>query len=1334
MLRPLAAITRLCLVAALTIQLAQAAPAPSYGGMMALMVQPQGTDYNMRTRLLLGEIKSRREFLMGRTDENGKPVGNGGFLKTVGYFQTKSREDPKTIQNPYDAGNSVVKSNYEAAQRMAKTVRELVQDKSLPARERFAVLRAFLRDIILPLRELTQLLGPRAPEFADRSFFESLVPPIPAEMLEQDPNLDRVRATQLLEAIGFDPKACEEAPGQEGSITLRMDPQFFLGQDALAVAHAPTPENYAHSLKLTTLSLLIAQIQHHRQLLGDSKPIQVPQACRSRLDGDLPATIDVAALSPEDRQARFDALMESNGLSALSPEYQHAFETMDLGDPNNKGFVGYTPFDRLQAAELALKQLAELGNSPDGRQPVEPAIDDRDAYSHLVGLRGGAVISRLGKGYTTGSGDPDPARVQQQAQSLLQLQDDVRTLGPVPAALVERMDKKEASDWREVVPAPLRKKLESTQVTIPFPPATSPAGNRNWAVRELARSIEEDILPAINRFQGRSPGDVMLALYKDPELERKMRFLGAACGASTDTPVYGMTCPGLPSGKNRIWDYYQSLSNKIRQYRLPERSDGDRMGPLSREEREFFDQTLARTWNTLSNLGELKASRISEWDLLGSQIGNNPFAGVRLAFQIKIEDEGPRSARGKALAKAMAEMGLDDPATPFLANRTLGMNQKRDFWISVRDEHDEMNSNLFKGRALGVNSGVRYYDVLSDLASSRVLSRQEAEAASQKNRLPPERSQDYASHLGQVFESDLGRKGELLQAIYRAKGDPARQERLFEQYAREYQLADPSEAGSEARKSLLELDTQLKKPLFESVIVKASAKRHAELMAALSDLCNLKPTDHQKFKQLVLSTLKAQDSLNQQLGLRGLPREVQEELDRMSDKDWKELKMSGLALGLFIGATLLLTVSTGGMGLALTPALASGAAAMSGAMAIGSISVGAVAIPKMWLEELPSAEERLRYAETFEDLRLTNEQSVERLRGEVSTMKTWGIGGNILFALPMIKPAAVALQASGRATSTLIKASRPGISAAQRRALTESAKRAQFDSEAITAEYVFGYRKLTTELLNPRALAAKVIEETAKPVQLAVRDPEQIIRDSAKLYAAHFKNDPKVLDGFLSSLQQKIAKSAARDPHWGPNFWRRRILDRKEMTAMAEELREALKHDDLVTVLTRKNDLFSELVERMPRGKRDWLGMFTIEGIPGVNTPLMHLKELQQSRGALLRQLGRQSPAKASAVTTRALVGGFRETLLSRGAEGEARWLKIRSELQGTLKLAKPEMVEVLVRRGAELPEEALKGPEIRRLLVETETQLRDYKSIAEFDQWLSVKRLVKLSGAGGSS
>jgi len=161
-------------------------------------------------------------------------------------------------------------------------------------------------------------------------------------------------------------------------------------------------------------------------------------------------------------------------------------------------------------------------------------------------------------------------------------------------------------------------------------------------------------------------------------------------------------------------------------------------------------------------------------------------------------------------------------------------------------------------------------------------------------------------------------------------------------------------------------------------------------------------------------------------------------------------------------------------------------------------------------------------------------------------------------------------------------------------------------------------------------------------------------------------------------------------------------------------------------VLTKKNDLFSELIEKMPRRKVDWLAMFTIEGIPGLNTSVLHLKEVQQSRAALLKHLGKAAPEKAAAMSTRALAAEFRQSLLSQGAEGEARWLKARAEIQSSLKLAAPELVDEVIRQGLELPPSSLLGPEIKSLLIETEVKLRDYKTIAEFDQWLAVKRLAR--------
>jgi hypothetical protein len=341
-------------------------------------------------------------------------------------------------------------------------------------------------------------------------------------------------------------------------------------------------------------------------------------------------------------------------------------------------------------------------------------------------------------------------------------------------------------------------------------------------------------------------------------------------------------------------------------------------------------------------------------------------------------------------------------------------------------------------------------------------------------------------------------------------------------------------------------------------------------------------------------------------------------------------------------------------------------------------------------------------------------------------MKTWGVGLNVLFALPIIKPLSVGLQASTRATTALMKASKPGISAAEKATLREFAKRATHDAEAITAEYVFGYRTLSRAMASPSRFAAQVISEVSKPVALVVKNPEEVVRRSGELYAEVFKNRTEDFTGFLNGLRTKLAKSAGRDANWGFNFRRRRILEHRELLGKIDELLEAARHDGLEKVLSEKNELFSEVIEKLPRGKRDWLATFTIEGIPGLNSRLLHLKELQQSRHALLRALGKADVQKASAMNTRALVDRFRLSLLAQGAEGEARWLRVRSELQSQLRLQAPEMVDELMGNGMQLPEAALRGPEIRTLLQETEQSLRSYKSIEEFDQWLAVKRLAK--------
>ncbi|NDD90708.1 hypothetical protein EBZ37_01295, partial [bacterium] len=899
--------------------------------------------------------------------------------------------------------------------------------------------------------------------------------------------------------------------------------------------------------------------------------------------------------------------------------------------------------------------------------------------------------------------------------SLLQQEDDMRTLGPVPKALIQRMDQADATDWREVVPEPVRKELQSTRVTLPFPPAVSPPGYRSWAIREVATTIDR-MLPRLKALE---------RMHSDQLGDSDRAFLLSAIRACN------CVSPGTP--QKRASAFFEEALKKIEKNNLADRSIGDSNGKFSKDETQLLDVHLPAIWRELSDF--IPAAHLSEWDYLGSQMGSNPFAGLKLESMIQKHEanQAKNSQNLRVLESTMREFKLDQPLTPFLPNRILSKSEKKRLWTSMRDGHDSANFNLFlqRGWGEGLETPVRYYEQIERIASTRMLDREAGLAAASACHLDVTRgkAKPYAEELDEVLESDEGQKASLLKRLYEARGNEKEQERLFRKYASEFDL-DPRDAGREARKALLDMDSSIKRPLYKRLIQRAATQRYAELSAALTALCSLKPDDHEKFKQLVLSTVKAQDALNEQLGLPGMPESARAEIERMSDKDWKELKLSGLALGLFIGASVLLTFSTGGIA---APAVAAAAGTLSGAMAIGSVAVGAVAIPKMWLNELPNAEERARYSATFQDLRLTNQDSVEKLQADVTTMKRWGIGANILFSLPMIKPTAQFVQTSARGVSLLARATTAGAGTAEKMAFRAAASKAHQEAEAITAEYVFGYRKLTKDLLSPSKFASQVWSETTKPLQLGVTSAEQLSQDSAKIYSAHFKNDPNRLKGFLESMKSKLSKGASLDAHSGPQFRRRSVLKKQKMIGQIDEILAALKHDDMQEVLVKKGDQFSELIEGLPRGKADMAAMFTIEGIPGLNTPLLHLKEVSSARSALLRQLGEQSSSSSGkispALSQKKLLNEFRDQLLSQGADGEKRWVAIRTELQRNIGAKSPDAVDRVLRDSRALfPASAWKGQALNAALADIEQRARLYTNLQEFDEWLAIKRLQKSS------
>ncbi len=1311
----------------------------------------EAASFSARTKELLERLKRNREFFEGKTDEESWK----GFAKTAAEAKLK-REKNEKIPYPYGKDNLAQLAMYEYAEDLSKESQKLLDDSSLPARERFAVLKALLTDVIIPLRGAAALQGPDAPDFADRKFFEKLLPKMPGDLFAEDSGLARERSMPLLEALGIRESgqpsgvAVCEYPDNSSEIGLRMDPQFWLLKDATAAGAAPTKENYTRALKQMTLAMILAQMEHHKQLMGNTTPITIPEACRSRLDGDLPEKVPVRALDEKQLQDRLDAMMEANGLSQLSPEYEHAFATQDIGDPKSKGFLGYSPFEKLHAAEAA------IGTKKIALRHDEPAIDDRDSFDNLVEIRGPRLVSQIQKlnpaessapyvpristsrpGYTPppAPSSADIERRQKKIEadmealsSLIQTEDDARTLGPVPKALVARMDKSQATDWREVVPDPVKKQLESTPVTLPFPPAISPPAYRTWAVRQLSTFLEQAV-PRLEAIEAKAKARKPLS---QEEVDFQIKAIRACEAEGPFSPRPGPRCFTDPAKPTPSSAFLKDALQRIRAGKLTERSHGDLEGPLTQDEIQVIEKNLTHLWTGFQN--DIPGAAMNEWEFLGSQIGSNPYAGLRLETMIQKHDaEKAGDRKAAALMTAVqSEFGVDSPTLPFLANRKFSKSDREKLWTSIRDSHDADNANLFTQRGWGEkqDAGVRYYEQMEKLASTRTLDRAEAMSAASACHLARKIGQkdSYSNELDQLLRTDEAEKAALLKRIYASRGNPAEQDRLFEEYAGEYGTEEEN-AGQEARKALLEADLQLKRPLYRRLIERSANQRHAELQSALTELCNLKPDDHKKFKQLVLSTMKAQDKLNEQLGLQALPESVQEELDRWSKEDKKELALSGLALGLFVGASVLLMVSTAGLA---TPAVAATASGLSAAMAVGSFYVGGVTIPKMWLEELPDAEARARYAQAFEDLRLTNRESVEKLQGEVNSMKGFGIGMNVVFSLPMIKPTATFLQGASRGVSMMTKAALAKSGTTERTALKAAATKAQKEAELIGAEYILGYRKVTADLLKPSAMTARLAQEVSKPVQLTVKAADEVIQSSSRLYTEAFKNDPARLKGFLEATKKRIAWANRMTPQdlsdAGPSrILKRQLLHRQEATRQIDELLAAVdKHG--IDALREKNELFTQFIDTVPMGFKDGFAMVTIDGVPGLGTKLLHLREVGRARTTLLKELGHESAttSKGGGGTGAALLDEFRMNLLSRGPEGEARWKVIRNEFQRTLGARSADEVDEILAKKPALPAQAWYSPALRQALSEMEERGRVYTNVAEFDEWLAVKRLKK--------
>lgn len=1226
---------------------------------------------------IAASFKLFNETLLGKQDSGGSAtVANAkGLIQRVGDSQLEAEKKEKS-QLKITGHDPEIQKAFARAAEIKKEVQEKLLDPVLDGNTRFSILKAHLQNVVFPMRALITVLDKDLPkEWATdfgEGYFKSLLPQVPKDLLSRgDPNgsdhdlgSPNSKTGELreafLHALGF--RVGEQEKNRSGDIAhvdpvcraetvdLGVEPQMWLARDISALSGAVTAKNYARGLKLTTLAMILGQIEHHSQTLGHPGPIWIPQACRDAMGPGTPQKISVTPISEEEREARLEGLMQNNGLSSLSPEFRDYFENQVASDPTQPGLVGHTPFEKIRLAERAIKFHSDQNR--DIPQNPAPVFDEADGARFVIAFKGsqgiGKMVEKLPKAPTRRGGPPaGPSALAltyiHKAQETLTPTDDPRFLAPTATYLISLMDQKKATDWKDVVPESVRRKLEANAVRIPMAPPESPDSWRRHSLSVLARtnaSLIQKLSPIFKKTVGGRT---------QAEFDLISRVIKACHGTN---PTWGrdFECPKSMGGPN-VLGYLRKVQSQLVAF-----SYSDRYTPpteyMTPEFRRMYLDYFMPLYESLSgaptryspdgrppaieknDLTNMRTNSLipeavkSEWDFLSEQMQTNPLASVRLSLLLerdRIQNLAlkPRPpGRGappqdlvlkiqaeSALQVLTQELNLETPLQPFHANRTLSSKEQKTAWSQTKEEHDSGNFHLFSQRYLGSDKP-SYYDRIEKVADKTLLTKDEAIQACQQSTFG-KAAHEYPKLVDRVLASDAGEKATLLHELYRARGDTQKQDSLLSRLEQEHGLSS-EDGGREARKTFLDLDTALKRPLLKDIITKAIVQKKGDLTSQLTEFCSLNPEDHSKFKQIVLSTFHSQDKLNQMLGLKKLPDSVQSELTRLSKEDWKEIKLSLVSMALFIGGTLLLTASTGGLGLTMTPALASASAALAGSMTVGSVALSGGIIPKMWIEELPNAEAQASFVQAFQDLGLTNQESTDEMASRVSTIKTWGIGFNLAMVPQMVRPVATFTQTSARTLNAMSKSP-------AKTAVAAAAQRAQLESEVLMGQYVFGYRKVFS-----RNIVKQLRDDLKGAVELAVTDPGQIKFDSAKLFAKELGGDKANLQHFLKNYSKRLEFYAKRDPKevvWGlKGFFARRGDWKKQVDALALELEKSSLDDFLL----KHNDEFADLVAELPRRKRDLVRMVTVEGTPGFEGLVGNLKLISSSRKSMLKWLGTQ--------------------------------------------------------------------------------------------------------------
>ena len=882
-----------------------------------------------------------------------------------------------------------------------------------------------------------------------------------------------------------------------------------------------TPHHYLRGARLKTISNMLDALMLKNSIIGKRKIEQIPRSCQMEGGAKLPEQLEISLASEESILSNKLSILEQNGLLQTTNEFRQYYLDYEDVLPAESSFSLLLNFERSFNAYVALsrffpekKKLSYYYGYNDGQ---EPQFDDVKDFSGVIEIKKNQLLNvddSLAKKY------PNFEKAYQELLTSLLLFGDsstkvVQTMEEkefsadtegLNVFLSKLMQKAQASEVEEIIPADVRKIAEKNIIQLKFPSLYASDYWRRFSFSLLAKFFKDN--------QNSSDKKLQEAVLEVCRLSKPQTSLCKQFG-DADSKIGANQALPLMAAASKELDVFltdHSFLPKI----------------------NFKDDKLISNypfykgaWNILQLRKFLPESFITEWDFLQGQLRSyNGWAALRLSYLI-LKQQGPAlynrgnsdsnrsnddkdqdkdDNKGKengpvyeSVMQALEVLGMQYKLTPFHANdpAVLSKKEKILLWQRVLAEESENSYNLFA--TIDPVHNKNYFQLFREVNSLTMIDSEDIQAAYNKYSGSNIGSKKLVSQFTQLSQSEEYQAAQLLYAMYKNGSDSKKLSQLSDELFTRFGI----DGATQIKESFLNIDSSAKLPLYLNMLESAADYGRRELLSSMEQLCALNPQidDRADFSELFYMTKKAQKELADDPAH---PVKVNPDAEKKaswwSERDWTEFKY-GMLSGGFFGLSATFTALTSGLGFMVGITVAAPVILAMASLAI----VSQLIVFKSSLTQYFEFKTRKENIAKLAALGFTDNEAASAIERSIG----WTVM-EAVFVLPMV---GMVGKTVGMIPRALVNRFELG--------------RAISQGEILQSQFILGLRKFDRKILmNPKKLVSGLYEELVMPVN-AISSKAAINENFAKAMADYYGNDPKAFGKLLTryySYHRKMAK------------------------------------------------------------------------------------------------------------------------------------------------------------------------------------------------------------------